>query len=73
MPHTETDDPSIIYRYRGNKRPTYAVAGETCNYCGQPKRQFGSGKNMMTVCGCTGKQIFLKNGLPLKKGLKFSP
>lgn len=70
MSHLETSDKEILKRYNPNRQNR---SGEICNYCGQPKKQFGSGKNRMDVCGCTGKQVYSKSGIPAKKSLQFKP
>ena len=67
----ETSDKSYLKRINKYSKSSGNHIGEICNYCQQPKRQFGSGKNMMIICGCTGRQIYTKSGIPVKKQLKF--
>jgi len=64
-----TSDKSFLKRYGRNSKPLNS--GEICNYCGQPKRQFGSGKNRMDVCGCTSSAIRLPSGKNIKRNQKF--
>ena len=69
----ETSDKSIIFRY--HKKPTMREQGfdneaPICPYCQKPKRQMGR----FWICkNCTGRQIYTKSGLPVKKSLKNSP
>ena len=66
----ETSDPSVLLRI-GRNHKSILPSGNKCNICGQPFRQFGSGKNRMDVCGCTGKSIRLPSGKNIKRNQKY--
>ncbi len=62
-----TNDKSFIYKY--HKKPTQeedTPDSIICNYCGKKKIRFGR----FFKCACSGKQISLSTGKPIKRQLK---
>jgi len=66
----ETSDPSVIFGY--HRKPTMKEQGfdkavhGLCPVCNKPIKAMGR----MFVCTCTGKQIYLPSGKPIKRHLK---